>query len=173
MDVQVSAIVPFYQAEWCVRRCIEGLLNQDLGSEHYEILMIDNNSTDRSVAIVDEYSDSAVTLLREPKQGAYAARNRGLAEARGEVIVFTDPDCVPRHDWLRLLTQPLECPDVEIVMGRALLDVHSRALQTLQDYEKSKDEQIYGGDDVLVYVGRTNNESHENGTPPPPLQWKV
>lgn len=86
-----SVIVPFWNAGRYVRRCIESLLSQSLPQSEYELLFIDNNSTDGSDQVVAAFP--AVRLLREAKQGSYAARNRGLAEARGEILVFTDPDC--------------------------------------------------------------------------------
>lgn len=148
-------IVPCYQAERTLRRCIEGLLGQDLPEERFEILLVDNNSTDRTASIAGEYP--RVRLSSEVRQGAYAARNRALRQARGDVVAFTDPDCVPRPDWLRELTRPLEEEDVEIVVGRALLNVGSVGLATLQDYETSKDALLLEGDEPRVYFGRTNN----------------
>ena len=153
--MQISVIVPFYQAERTIRRCLEALLAQDPTGHAYEILMVDNNATDRSAAIVAEYP--GVKLLHEPSQGAYAARNRALTEARGAWIAFTDPDCVPRRSWLRELTLPFRVPDVQMVVGRPLLDVRSTAMATLQDYERAKDEFVFGGDEPLVYYGRNNN----------------
>jgi glycosyltransferase involved in cell wall biosynthesis len=153
--MKVSIIVPFYQAEDTIRRCIESLLAQDWPRDDVEILMVDNNSTDRSAAIASEFPE--VTLLDESKQGAYAARNRALAQARGEVIAFTDPDCVARPDWLLRLTGALASPEVVIVVGCARLNGASVPIGTLQDYEMSKDEQLLNGDDPLVYFGRTNN----------------
>lgn len=153
--MQISVVVPFFQAEHTIRSCIEGLLAQDLPRKQFEILMIDNNSTDGSTAIAREYPE--VTLLRESKQGAYAARNRGLTVACGGLIAFTDPDCVPRPDWLRRLSEPFSCPRVQIVVGRALLARDSLLLTTLQDYERSRDELVLSGDDALLFYGRTNN----------------
>ena len=154
MGSEISVVVPF-NAERYIRRCIEGLLAQDLPRERYELFMIDNNSSDDSDTIVEEYS--GVQLLREPKQGAYAARNRGLAHARGSILVFTDPDCVPQRDWLRRITEPFSSPEIQIVMGRSLMGDDSLLLAIVQGYEKIRDEHILNGDDAELYYGRTNN----------------
>src|SRR5262249_3385794 len=96
---EISVIVPFYNAERYIQDCIRGLLAQNFPENAYEIIMVDNNSTDASTSIVKQQPH--ITLLTEQKQGAYAARNRGLTAARGSVIAFTDPDCVPDPHWLQ------------------------------------------------------------------------
>ena len=153
--VAVSVIVPFYNAEPYIDRCIRGLLAQDLPATQLEILMVDNNSSDRSADIVARYPQ--VQLLRESKQGAYAARNRALAQARGDVIAFTDPDCVPEPDWLSRLTAPLSNPEVQVVIGRSDPDSGSSALALLSAYEHQKDLYVFASDDPELYYGRTNN----------------
>lgn len=153
--MDVSVIIPFYNAAPTIERCIQGLLAQDLPPERFEILMVDNNSTDASAAIVRRYP--RVTLLREPKQGAYAARNRGLAHARGRILAFTDPDCVPRPDWLRHLEGAFEAQARQIVMGRNLPPGASTAMALLGAYRHHKDRYIFTATDPTVYYGHTNN----------------
>lgn len=152
---RISVIVPFYQAEETIARCIEGLLSQDLPRDHYEILMVDNNTRDRSAEIVSRHPE--IRLLRETRQGAYAARNGGLGQARGDWIAFTDPDCIPANDWLRRLTSPFVEPNVEIVIGRSRLAAGSRAMRALDEYERVRDQTVFGSAEPLVYYGRNNN----------------
>ena len=76
-----SVIVPFFNAAAHIRACVEGLLAQDFPFSDYEILMVDNKSTDGSVRIVAEYG--RIRLLAEPTQGAYVARNLAAAAAEG------------------------------------------------------------------------------------------
>lgn len=151
----VSIIVPCYDAASTLKPALASWQAQRLDGFEIEILIIDNNSTDRSLEIVA--STPGVRLLREPEQGAYAARNRGLAEARGAVLVFTDPDCVAEDDWLEKLVAPLHDPGVVISIGRSLLHGRSLALQTLADYEHVKDDLILSGSDATLYYGHTNN----------------
>lgn len=153
----ISVIVPFYNAGSYIERCIEGLLAQTYPAHQFEILMVDNNSTDASTDIVRRYP--RVTLLREAKQGAYAARNLGLAHARGHLIAFTDPDCVPSADWLQRLHDAFEQPAVQVVMGRTVPAWSSSALALLAVYEHYKDLYIFASDDPTVYYGHTNNLS--------------
>ena len=117
-----SIVVPFFNAEPFIERCIEGVLGQSYSSDRYEVLMVDNNSTDGSAAIVRRHS--RVKLIQESEQGSYAARNRGVIEARGEILAFTDPDCVPRRNWLEetLLEGTLLEALLEALLEEALLE---------------------------------------------------
>ena len=96
--IDISVVVPFYNAARYIEDCIKALLAQTYSSTRYEIIMVDNNSIDGSAELVRKYS--SIRLLVEPKQGSYAARNRGVAAANGTIIAFTDADCVPAADWL-------------------------------------------------------------------------
>ncbi len=154
-DPNVSVIVPFYNAEPYIEHCIRGLLAQELPAAEFEILMVDNNSTDRSAEIVARYP--RIRLLHEPKQGAYAARNRALEHARGDLLAFTDPDCVPRPDWLSRLLAPLCDPRVQVVIGRSDPASRSPALALLAAWEHQRELYIFGSGDPLLYYGRTNN----------------
>jgi len=123
-----SVIVPFFNAAPHIRACVESLLAQDFPSPDYEILMVDNNSSDESARIVAEYGQ--IRLLAEPTQGAYVARNLAAAAAQGRFLAFTDPDCVPCRAWLSSFADAfaahlLSCfddPDVEVACGSTYID---------------------------------------------------
>jgi glycosyltransferase involved in cell wall biosynthesis len=128
----VSVIVPMYNAERYLAVCLDGLVSQDYPSSDYEILLVDNQSTDRSVEIGRRYQ--RVTLLSEPAPGAYLARNLGIKAARGEILAFTDPDC-----------------------GRRLPARRSFLLASIGDYENTKDRFVMEADDPELYYGYTSN----------------
>ena len=95
----VSVIVPVYNDQDNIGSLIEALLKQDYPSESFEIIIIDNNSDDRTREIISGYP---VTLLEESDvQSSYAARNKGIAHACGSVLAFTDSDCRPAITWIR------------------------------------------------------------------------
>jgi glycosyltransferase involved in cell wall biosynthesis len=97
-DPFVSVIVPVYNDSRRVGKCIEALLAQTYPHQRYEVLVVDNGSTDDTCAVIEKYQ---VTLLWEKyKQSSYGARNKGIAAARGEIIALTDSDCIPNNDWL-------------------------------------------------------------------------
>lgn len=95
----VSVIVPVYNDQSNIGSLIESLLNQDYRHDLLEIIIVDNNSTDRTREIISGYP---VTLLEESDvQSSYAARNKGIAHACGSVLAFTDSDCRPAITWIR------------------------------------------------------------------------
>jgi len=153
--IKVSVIVPFYNSERYIKRCMEGLLQQSYPREQYEILMIDNNSTDTSAEMVRQYP--GIRLLAESKQGAYAARNRGLQGAKGEVIAFIDADCVPSHDWLHEIMLAMEQPDLSIVLGQREFIGDSILLSMFAAYEDEKHHYVFNSGKKELYYGHTNN----------------
>lgn len=153
--MKFSIIVPFYKAGKFIEGCIQALLSQNVPPHLYEVIMVDNNTPDNSAEIVRRYP--RIRLLSQQKQGSYAARNRGLEEATGEIIVFTDPDCVPSVDWLQNISRAMLSPDVGIVLGIRELPVHSSALSLLSVYENTKDAYVFSGHHKDLYFGYTNN----------------
>ncbi|MDA8105730.1 MAG: glycosyltransferase [Nitrospiraceae bacterium] len=105
----VTVIVPVYNDAGRIWKCIEALLRQTYPPDRYEIVVVDNGSTDETCSVIGRYP---VTLLVEnEKQTSYAARNRGVRLAKGKVIAMTDSDCIPQSDWIekgvaRLLGEP-------------------------------------------------------------------
>jgi glycosyltransferase involved in cell wall biosynthesis len=153
--VFISVVVPMYNAERTLEACLDALAAQDHPARDHEILLVDNGSTDRSVTIARRYD--GVALLAEPTPGAYSARNRGIRSARGEVIALTDPDCVPDRSWLREIAAALSEPRLELLCGRRLPARRSLILESIVDYENTKDDFVLGGDDEELYYGYSSN----------------
>lgn len=95
--LKVSVIVPIYNVEMWLEECLESLLTQGLSDTEYEVICVDDGSTDRSGSIAAAYAEQyrQVILIRQENKGNGAARNAGLLAARGEYIYFADSD-----DWL-------------------------------------------------------------------------
>jgi glycosyltransferase involved in cell wall biosynthesis len=99
----VSVIVPTYNRKELLKECLNSLLNQTYPKDNYEIIVVDDGSTDDTEKIVKELSDKAQCGFRYFKQenkGPAAARNLGIKKAREEVIAFTDDDCIANKGWL-------------------------------------------------------------------------
>jgi len=112
---KISIIVPVYNGEATIRTCVEALLGLDYPRDRFEVIIVDNKSLDGTRRIVEGY---AVTLLQEAAvQSSYAARNLGIAHASGDVLAFTDADCVPERGWLRAIVAAIEPVDVGGVAG--------------------------------------------------------
>ena len=113
---KVSVVVPVYNAESTLEQCIEALRGQDYPETYREIIMVDNNSTDRSAAIIQAHGD--IRYVEEAHQGPAAARNRGASAASHDLLVFTDSDCLPDRAWLRTLAAVFdEDSDLDVAGG--------------------------------------------------------
>jgi len=88
----VSVIIPTYNRGWILKEAVESVLNQDYDA--FELIVVDDGSTDDTRDILSAYNN--ITVLDQPNQGVSAARNRGVAHARGSFIAFLDSDDV----WL-------------------------------------------------------------------------
>ena len=96
----ISIIVPIYNAEQYLCRCVDSILSQSY--EDFELLLIDDGSVDNSGVLCDEYAvnDSRVRVFHKKNGGVSSARNIGLMHARGEYITFCDSDDYVCEDWL-------------------------------------------------------------------------
>ncbi len=92
--MKLSIIVPVYNAEKWLRRCVVSLLNQDIDKSEYEILLIDDGSKDGSLAIAHQLATEAsnIRVFTQPNAGPGAARNRGIDNATGDYLMFVDAD---------------------------------------------------------------------------------
>lgn len=115
----VSVIVPVRNGERSIGRCVASIVDLDYPKDLLEVIVIDNGSTDRTRFILESYTAS-VRIISEPKRGASAARNSGLRVAKGEVVAFTDADCVVDKSWLKHLVVPLEDKRIGAVGGKNL-----------------------------------------------------
>lgn len=96
----VSVVVPVYNDPDGLRSCLTALEQQTYPSDAYEMIAVDNNSDDPIEGIVENFPHAVAAF--EARQGSYAARNRGLQVAKGELLAFTDADCKPDANWLRI-----------------------------------------------------------------------
>ncbi len=110
----VSVVVPARNAEATLESCLTSIIRAEYDPERREVLVVDNGSTDRTAHITDAYP---VERLFEPRRGPSAARNRGIRAASGDVVVFTDADCVVSTGWLRALVRGFHSPEVLGVAG--------------------------------------------------------
>lgn len=93
-QILISIIVPAYNVELYVKQCILSLVNQNVSKDYYEIICVNDGSTDRTGNILEEIKKnySNIIVVNQENQGVSVARNKGLALARGEYIWFVDAD---------------------------------------------------------------------------------
>jgi cellulose synthase/poly-beta-1,6-N-acetylglucosamine synthase-like glycosyltransferase len=105
----VSIIIPTFNGDSRIGYCLDALVQHTAG-RNVEILVVNDGSTDNTVAFVQRYS--GVRLVTQANAGPAAARNRGALATRGTILLFTDDDCVPTSNWLDSMLEPFENPDV-------------------------------------------------------------
>ncbi len=120
---KVSIVVPVYNGADTIASCIESLLQQDYPSDSYDIIIVENGSTDNTTSIVQEYP---VHLFHSSIRGPAAARNFGIARSNADIIAFTDADCIAHSRWLSELVQLYQDPKVGGVGGSILPYEHSK-----------------------------------------------
>ena len=94
----VSVVVPVYDDVAGLTKCLQALEDQTYPAERYEVIVVDNGSTHPVAPVLAAYVRAVGECETQP--GSYAARNRGIAVARGEIFAFTDADCVPAPSWI-------------------------------------------------------------------------
>lgn len=111
----ISIIIPTYNGAKRIKKCLDALNKQDYNGE-FEIIVVDDGSTDDTQQVIENYKQ--VTLIQQKNAGPAAARNHGANIAKGEILLFTDDDCVPIPDWISQMVQPfLDDPELVGVKG--------------------------------------------------------
>ena len=126
--MKYSFIVPMYNVEDYIRDCIDGILKMNY--KNYEIIVIDDCSTDHSVEIVESYSCERVRIIHcDSHYGVSKCRNIGLHEAKGDYIVFIDSDDYYNCDFLSEINDVLKEKEYDVVIS---------SFETHKDYEGAR-----------------------------------
>ena len=151
----ISIIVPVYNAELYLAWCVERIAEQ--GIEDFELLLINDGSTDKSLAICNDFaaSDSRIKVISKPNGGVSSARNCGLDNATGEWITFVDAD-----DWLAegVLAECLPYMEEYEIIRFSTLDVfadghtHKRPVRCAKDWDEAF-RQVVGHSTMIGVAG--------------------
>jgi glycosyltransferase involved in cell wall biosynthesis len=114
MKKQISIIIPTFNSAQVLKPCLESLTNQTVGGENYEVIVVDDGSTDETKDIVAKYP---VKYIYQHNRGPAVARNNGVRQAEGEIVLFTDADCDPHPNWVEEMIKPMEDPQVVGLKG--------------------------------------------------------
>jgi GT2 family glycosyltransferase len=121
-QVVISVVISTYNRGEELRDTLKSLLAQRDGPA-YEVLVVDNNSTDDTKSIIEAYARRSERLryLSEPRQGVSYGRNTGIAAARGAIVAFTDDDVIVSADWIAQIDQAFAAnPAVDYLTGKIL-----------------------------------------------------
>jgi GT2 family glycosyltransferase len=113
-NTRFSVIIPAYNAEKTLSFCLEALADQSVPKENYEVIVVDDGSTDETSKIAKGFN---VKYIFQTNRGPATARNRGARKAAGGIILFTDSDCVPDHNWIQEMVSPFSDTEVVGVKG--------------------------------------------------------
>ncbi|MBV6622782.1 MAG: glycosyltransferase [Rivularia sp. (in: Bacteria)] len=138
---EVSVVVPIYNGTADLPELINCLMAQTYPEDRVEYLLVDNNSSDgtsKLLKLASENSPIKIRALSEKEiQSSYAARNTGIREAAGEIIVFTDADCRPLPNWLEKLVKPFINTNIVIVAGEITALPSSNLLEKYADRQET------------------------------------
>jgi glycosyltransferase involved in cell wall biosynthesis len=110
----ITVVVPTYNEEKNIERCLTALNNQTIPRDTYEVIVVDGGSKDRTVEIASKYADR---VMQQVSEGVGGARNDGAAAAKGDIIATTDADCVPNKDWLQNIQDDFKDEKLVAVTG--------------------------------------------------------
>lgn len=145
--MRFSVVVPVYNGERYLSECLESVARQTCGD--YELVVVDDGSTDGSGAIADKYAagHGGIRVLHGENQGPLLARRRGLSRCRGEYVIFLDSDDTLRDDALETISRCIDDTGADIVSFR---------FSRRKDFSTKDDlgflpEGFYGGDDYRLF----------------------
>jgi glycosyltransferase involved in cell wall biosynthesis len=114
--MDISVVIATHNRKDSLRRCLAAVVNQDY--DDFEVIVVDDGSTDGTWQMVDQEFSQVLCICQQPKRGPAFARNRGIRAASGDIIAFTDDDCVPPRSWLNSLAAGfLKHPELAGVSG--------------------------------------------------------
>lgn len=146
----ISIIVPVYNTEQYLKRCIESIQNQTY--TNLEIILIDDGSTDKSLAICEQYAeaDKRIKVIHQENQGVSSARNKGLSNANGKYIGFVDSDDYISKDMYEILVREMENADVDMVACGYNFDVNGKIVSVRN--ERDVVERIMPAEKFMYYA---------------------
>lgn len=112
---KISVIIPAYNAEKTIFSCVDAVLHQQGSGFEMDVIVVDDGSSDATADILKTFE--RVTCVSQPNSGPAAARNHGARLAKGDILFFTDSDCVPRLDWISTMLPYFDSSEVDVAAG--------------------------------------------------------
>lgn len=140
--MKLSIIVPVYNVADYLAKCLDSLLAQDLPQNEYEIIVVNDGSTDNSGEIAQQYADqyANITLINQANQGLSGARNTGIKQAKGDYIQFVDSDDYLEDNVLGRLMKQVKNDDLDVLRFKyqnVRINNESKEYEIFQPYKSS------------------------------------
>lgn len=121
---KISIVIPAFNEEKYIENCLLSLLKSEQKTKiNYEVILVDNNSTDKTVEIAQKFKDGMnLKILKEEKQGRGVARARGFEEAKGEIILSADADTIFYSGWIEKLTFEIKGDVIAVTTSCKIVD---------------------------------------------------
>jgi cellulose synthase/poly-beta-1,6-N-acetylglucosamine synthase-like glycosyltransferase len=137
----VSIIIPALNEQENIPACLSALNELDFPDEQYEILLIDNGSTDQTIEIARTFD---VRIVEQPEVNISALRNLGAAHAKGNILAFIDADCIASKDWLKHATPYFHDQTIGVVGSRYQLPPDSNWIEKAWHIHTAKSRTLTG-----------------------------
>lgn len=123
---KASIVIPVYNEAGELEKVLNALKNQTFPQEEFEVIVVDNGSTDHTKELVDRYKGVRYILQVEYLNSSYSSRNRGIEAANGEVVILLDGTVIPEKDWLEEGLQCMEREGADIVTSKVCFDFEDK-----------------------------------------------
>ncbi len=145
---EVSVIVPVYNAEKTLHKCISSILSQTF--KDFELILVIDGATDSSIDICSKFAqtDNRICIVEKENNGVSAARNSGLDNATGKYVTFVDSDDYVSSDFLAELVAPMKSGINFALCGYMQIDCNTSEEQSILPYEDNK--LIYGNINTII-----------------------
>ena len=122
LPIRISIVVCVYNRQDFIGRCLTSILRQEMSA--FELIVINDGSSDSTGTIIASLAnDPRIRLIHNAvNRGMCTSRNQGIKQARGEIVVFTDSDCIVSPEWLHELIKPFDHDDNIMIVGGKIVD---------------------------------------------------
>ncbi len=153
MNSSVSVIIPCYNAEKTILRTLEALDAQTV--KGFEAILADDGSSDGTVKTAKSFKPKnfRMVVLAEKHAGPAAQRNRGAEKAKGEILLFTDSDCVPDRNWVEEMAKPFSDKNIAGVSGTYRTLNNDKLIARFEGYEIAKRHEKLARQKQIDFIG--------------------
>lgn len=153
--VKFSIIIPVYNVEKYLRTCIDSVLSQNILPQEYEILLINDGSTDGSGIICEEYEKcyTNIILYNQENKGLSVTRNRGLKIAKGKYIIFVDSDDHIQKNTFSMIFEEMEKYALDVLAVNSDTYTEKNEIVSVQKPKGFKEGEVIDGADYIARYG--------------------